>query len=231
MEKPIRTGSLWHVSSTEVRIVSLKPFNLEANISQVLTSDNIPISFNIYFTFKHMAGKTPTLIKQFGSNNEWYDSIVKEPLVNTIENYSKKKTFLEMLENIEIKKEFESSISFGIKDLLSRINIPVELLDIKVNKIYPPQTIIDAAIKTKMLKEESQVEEEKAHLEDLRSNTEKARAKADKSYMSIMGMSIREYLDMKRISLRDKELNNQRVAIEQARESNGSIRIHIDLKR
>ena len=136
-----------------------------------------------------------------------------------------------MLENIEIKKELESSISFGIKDLLLAVNIPVELLNVQVNKISPPQTIIDAAIKTKILKEESQREEEKAHLEELRSYTEKARAKADKTYISTMGMSIRAYLDMKRIALRDKELNNQRVAIEQARESNGSIQIYMNLKR
>ncbi len=230
-KKPISTGTIWHVSSTEVKVFSLKAFNIKEHISKVLTEENIPIDFDLNFTFKYLAGKTPLLVETFGEDYEWYHRIVKEPLINTIEQASKKRRLSDLLNSAESRKDLEALILFGVKDLLNKQKIPVALLDVQINRVSPPQKVMDEAMSTALEKEKIQQEKSQIALEKLRQEREKARANADKAYMSTMGMSMREYMEMKRIELRSQQLANQKFAIERANDSNGTIQIHMNVEK
>ena len=227
--KPIHTGTIWSVASTEIKLISLKAFTIKESFKEILTKDNIPIDFNVNLSFKYQKGKGSLLVSNFGESEEWYTNLLSPPLQRTVEVAVRKKTLLDMTDDVNAVKEIKESIVFGVDDFFKKQSIPVELVDISIGKITPPQEIIEASIKTEVEKENIKRQKEQIRTQELRKKAEHATANADRAYMIRMGMTPREYLEMKRIELETKQLSNQRVAINSAKDSNGSIQIHINL--
>ena len=46
----ISTGTIWAVKSSTIKLISLKPFEISEEFSNILSLENIPISFTINMT-------------------------------------------------------------------------------------------------------------------------------------------------------------------------------------
>ncbi len=226
----ISTGTIWAVKSSTVKLISLKPFEISEEFSNILSLENIPISFTINMTFQQQKGKTPFLIQEFGENNEWYKTILLPNIKVNIESAIKSNSFQTLLENKNTIEILEKSTSLYIQKILKSKNIPINLLEFHLNKITPPQQLIEVAIKTEILKENAKTKKEEINLELLRKELAETKAKADKAYMLTMNMSVQQYLRMKKLELEEKKLLNQRYVIDQAKDSNGSIHIEINMR-
>jgi len=222
--KPITTGTIWAVASTEIKIISLKAFNIEESFNSLFTHDYIPINFNIYMTFRYKKGKSVLLVKEFGSKDEWYQHLLSKPLQKSIEMEVKQRTLLELSSDPFQIEELKNSIIFGVEDFIKKQNIPVELLTLNISKISPPQALIDMALKKEIAKNERERQTFKKEAEEIA-------IEADRAYMLRMNMTPRQYLELKRIELDNRKLSNQRFAIDSAKDSNGSIKININIGR
>ncbi len=219
--KTISTGTIWSVASSEIVIISLKPFNIEDSFSHLLTNDNIPVDFNITSVFQYKKGEGANLVENFGAEKEWYKHILSKPIHNTIEIAIKQESFNNLYDK-NIIEEIKKDIIFGVRELIKQRAIPVKLIDMSINKISPPKEFIASAI-------QREVEREKIAFHKLRKEAEESSAEADRVYMIKMNMSPKEYLRMRQIELDTKKLSNQRYAIDHAKDSNGSIKILIDM--
>ena len=223
-KKVIKEGTIWSVASTEIKLISLKAFNIEESFTELFTSDNIPMELKLTLTFQNQKESGVILVKKFGDSEEWYKNLLLNPLQNSLETEIQKQTFKEMTQNSDTLKEIKSNILFGINDFLQKQSIPVELLDITFGKIVPPKEIVQMAI-------DGEVQKEKLKVQKLRKKVQEANALADRAYMLKMNMSPREYLKIKQIELERQKLSLQRFAIENAKESNGSIIIDIKMEK
>ena len=223
-KKPISTGTIWAVASTEVKMVSLKAFTIKESFAELFTEDSIPIELTIILSFKNKKGESILLVEQFGESEEWYRDLLFNPLQSSLEIAVKKRTFEEISKNSDTLKEIKQDIIFGVKDFLKKQTIPVELLDITFGKIVPPKKIVYMAI-------DVEVEKENLKVQELRKKIVALSAEADRAYMLKMNMSPREYLKMKQIELENQKLLIQRLAIENAKDSNGSIKIEIKMEK
>ncbi len=230
IEKRARAnGVIWHFRSTEVKLIPIYPFGIKEEMKGVLTLDNIPISFNMVLTFKNIAGKTPLLVEQFGSNNQWYVNLLQKPLQNTVTIFVKKQKFESIFNDEKIMLELQDSVRYGVEDFLKKYRIPIQLISVNIEKISPPQEIIAAAIKTQVEKQNAKTEEAKIETEKLRQLVQEAKVKNDRLYMRKMNLTPRQYIELKRIELESKRLENQLHALECAKDSNGSIKVRIDM--
>ncbi|NEW59716.1 hypothetical protein GSY74_00325 [Sulfurovum sp. bin170] len=221
-QKIISTGTIWGVTSSEIKLISLRPFDIEDSFKTLFTKDNIPIDFNMTLVFRYQKGKSAVLIENFGVDKKWYKNLLSKPIHNSIEISIKEKIFNDIYYHRNITEELKKDIIFGVKDLLKERAIPVNLIDITISKITPPKELTQVAI-------EREVEKEKIEFHKLRKKAEEVSAEADKAYMTKMNMTPREYIKMKQIELDTKKLSNQRYAIDHAKESNGSIKVLIDM--
>ena len=211
----ISTGLVWTAFSTEVIRVNIKPFNITEPFDDLITIDNNPVDFNINMTFKHIEGKTPILIENFGNTTiengaakgGWYGNKVKEPLRNSVREFTKGKTMFEMTTNPIAVTELEKKITDEIREFLKVEGIPTELVAVTIGKVMPPQAVLDATIQTGVQKQNVKTQEERVKAEQSRELAEKASANADKAYMNAINMTADQYLKM-------KELDNQKLAIE-----------------
>ena len=204
-KEPIKTGLTWTAFSTEVIRVDIKPFNISEPFDDLITVDNNPVDFDIHLTFKHIEGKTPILVEKFGNN--WYENKVKQPLRNSVREFTKGNTMFAMTTDPNIVTKLEAVVTNEVQKFLKDEIIPTELVKVTVGKVSPPQAVIDSTIQTAVQKQNVKTQEERVKAEQSRELAEKASANADKAYMSAINMSAEQYLKM-------KELDNQKLAIE-----------------
>lgn len=214
--KPVETGLVWTLWSTSVRRVDIKPFNIDEKFDDLITSDNNPVDFNVHMTFQHQKGKTPILVEKFGK--DWYKNNVREPLRNVTRTYTKNHKMFEMTTNKDVTLELQGIMKKTITDLMREKGIPTDLILVTVGKVMPPRAVVDATIATAVQKQNVKTQNERVKAEQARAAAEQASAEADRAYMKEMGMSPQEYLEMKR-------LENQRVAIDSAKE--GKIKLNM----
>ena len=219
---PLTEQTIWSVQSTDIELTSIQPFVLNEHFLQLLTADNIPIDIDIHFTFQHIKGKTPELIQNFGKDQSWYTNNLQEPLKNSVETFIKNQSFQKITEEDNCSIELQDIIMFGVNDFLKERKIPTKLLDVRVGAINIPRSILEIALQ----KEE---EKQKLQTQIIRKDIEKASAEADKIYMDKMNISIKDYIKLKQLELKNKELENQRYAIECAKENNRSIQINMGM--
>jgi hypothetical protein len=181
-------------------------------------------------TFQKQKGKTPLLIEEFGEENEWYSTLILPSTKVSIESAIKSSTFQTLLDNTHGIQTLEKSASLYIQEVLKAKHIPINLLQFHLSQITPPQQLIIAAIETETLKQKAKSKEEKIKTEALRKQLEETRAKADKAYMLTMNMSVQQYLQMKKLDIEAKKISNQRYVIEQAKDSNGSIQVQMNMQ-
>jgi hypothetical protein len=219
---PLSAQTIWSVQSTDIDITSVQPFVLNEHFLQLLTADDIPIDIDIHFTFQHIKGKTPELIQNFGKDQAWYVNNLKEPLKNTIEKFIKKQSYQKITGDENTSIELQEHITYGVNDFLHSNQIPTNLLDVRVGAINIPKSILDIALT-------NEEERQKLQTQIIRKDIEKASAEADKTYMDKMNISIKDYIKLKQLELKKKELENQRYAIECAKENNRSIQISMGM--
>ena len=210
-EDSVSTGLTWTLWSTSVKRVDIKPFNIDEKFDDLITSDNNPVDFSIHMTFKHQEHKTPILVKNFGS--DWYANNVKEPLRAATRAYTKSHKMFEMTTNKAVTKDLQDIVRQQVGDLLKQKGIPTELILITVGRVVPPQAVVTATINTAVQKQNVKTQNERVKAEQARTAAEQASAEADSAYMKKMDMTPQEYLQM-------KELENQRVAIDAAKDGN-----------
>ena len=206
---PVKTGLTWTLWSTSVKRINVKPFNIDEKFDDLITSDNNPVDFSIHMTFRHQKGQTPILVDQFGSN--WYANNVKEPLRNATRAYTKNHKMFEMTTNKAITSELQAIVRETITNLMKEKGIPTDLILVTVGKVMPPKAVVTATIATAVQKQNVKTQNERVKAEQARTAAEQASAEADRAYMKEMGMTPQEYLEMKR-------LENQRVAIDSAKD-------------
>ena len=217
-ETPLKTGLTWTVWSTEVKRINIKPFNIDEKFDDLVTQDNNRVDFKIHLTFKHIAGKTPILVENFGNN--WYRNKVREPLRNSTRSFTKTHKMFEMTTDSEVTDKLEEMVTKEIRQFLKDEKIPTELVLATVGRVMPPAKVIAATEETAVQEQNVKTQNERVAAEQSRENAERAAAKADRAYMNEMGMTPQEYLQM-------KKLENERLAIEGA--SSGKINMSLIL--
>lgn len=211
VETPATTGLVWAAVTTDYKLVNIKPFNHDEVFVDLITIDNNPIDFKIHMTFKHIEGETPVLVEDFGLNMAWYRNKVREPLRNTVRNYTKGRKMFEMTTDPKYTIELEKLVTKTISDFLRAEKIPTELVRSTIGKVYAPEEIIEETIQTGKQKQRAKTEKERANAELARKESQTNKALADKAYAKTFGMTPEQYLRM-------KKLNNEAFAIQTAAE-------------
>lgn len=217
---PVKTGQIWTALSTEMRIVNIKPFNIDEKFDDLVTKDNNPVDFTIHMTFKHkengIDGGTPKLMQDFG--NGWYRNKVREPLRNSVRSFTKNHLMFKMTTDKTISDKLENVCKEEIEKYLKESGIPTDLVLVTVGRVMPPPAVVASTIETAVQKQQVKTQNERVKREKARALAETQSALADKAYMSEMKMTNDQYLSM-------KKLENERRAIELAGE--GKVKLNM----
>jgi len=217
-KETVSTGTVWTVRSTEIVSVNLRPYIINEVFDDLITKDNNPVDFKIHLTFINIQGKTPILVEKFGV--DWYINKLREPLRNTVRAFTKNTKMFDMTTNSEVTRKMQENVSLLVKAFLKKEGIPVRLTNTTIGKVMPPKDVIASTIATAVQKQNVKTQKERVKAEESRKKAEIASANADKAYAQTFGFSPNQYL-------RIKKLENERLAIEAAKD--GKINISLVL--
>ena len=201
---PVQTGAEWCVWTTESQLYTITPLTLTEEFSNMIPSDNTPISFAVYLRIQVISGKTPYLHQHFGV--EWYKNNLQAPFRTMVRDKACVFKMFDLASKREISEQLEKEIFKEITDFCVKIGLPISVVQVSIGAITPPEQVLTETKLTAAQNQSILTQGARAKAEDARAAAETKKAIADKAYQSSMGMTIAEYLHLRQLEIEKEKV-------------------------
>lgn len=199
VEKPIRTGLVWTVWTTEVARYNIKPMKATEKFVDITASDNVAIDFNSYLTLRIQQGKTPVLHELSGE--AWYSNKVKDYYRTVVRNEARTRSSIELRTKPESINGAQQNIHDAMVSYFKSIELPVDVVKVVIGKVVPPEEVLAEAERTAAQKQRNATEKARASAELERKFAETNKALADKAFATEFRMTTAQFLENKRLDI------------------------------
>ncbi len=189
---PITDGREWAVFSTDEFIFDVKPVQYTENFTDIITKDNNPVDFHGYIKLQINEGKSAELYDKFGI--DWYVNNLQQDFRKTNRNLSSEQKLFDLTSDRSIVDNMETILLKHMQDLIVRLEMPVQALDVHVGKVVPPLSVLVETEKTAAQEQRILTLKATEQAELGRKASETARSDADNAYKNGMGFNNNQYL-------------------------------------
>lgn len=203
---PVSTGSEWVSVTTDHKEFVITPLTITEEFDNMMPSDNTPVSFSAYLKVQIKKGQTPDLYKNFGE--QWYANSLKASFRTMVRDKASAFKMFDLASKREISSKLEQDIFKDISAYAKSINIPVEIMQVSIGAISPPEQVLTETKLTAAQNQSVLTQNARATAELSRKQAEINKAIADNAYKNQMGMTVAEYL-----SLRHLEIEKEKVEL------------------
>ena len=201
---PITTGSEWCALSTNFVMFNITPITIEEQFTDIPALDNQPVTFSVFLKLRCISGKTPELLKNFSV--DWYPHSVKQTFRTMVANNIPLYKMLTLTSKRDTAVLMEKRLLTDIKKYVTDLQMPVEILDVSFGKILPPQSVLDQTKLTAAQNQSKLTQASRADSEISRKQAEINKALADKAYMTAMGMTIGQYIELRKVEIEKEKI-------------------------
>lgn len=194
---PVKTGAVYTAPTTRVVRFNTKPFQIDEVFDDLTSYDNTPVDFRTYIKLQVISGKTPQLLEQFGK--EWYENNIKEPYRTFTRNQAKRQLVFSLTTNPDTIDAMQSRLVDQVNELIAELGIQIKCISVTVGQVNPPEEVVNETIRTAAQKQRKKTEDERAEAELARKQAEINKAIADNAYRNNFGMTVSQYLELRRI--------------------------------
>jgi regulator of protease activity HflC (stomatin/prohibitin superfamily) len=199
--EPVKTGRTFAALTTDGVDVYMQPQKFEAEMSDTMTSDGVPVTFHAIVVLQVV--DSVSLIKTFG--HDWYENNLEEQFRTMVRQAVRKHGMNETAISTTALDAIDSEIKESIISFIKEKGLPVKLVTMTVGKANPPDAIKNQRIETAAQEQRVQTEKQIKLAEDQRKMAEESRAIADNAYRQAIGLSPEQYVQLKRIEM-EKEV-------------------------
>lgn len=214
-EDPVSTGSTWCWATTEHMEFAITPMTITEEFENMIPSDNTPVSFSAYLKVQIKKGQTPTLYKNFGE--KWYDNNLKPSFRTMVRDKASAFKMFDLASKREISSKLEQDIFKDICDYVKKLNLPIEVLQVSIGAITPPEQVLTETKLTAAQNQSILTQQARANAELSRKQAEINKAIADMAYQNQMKMSIDQYLHLRQLEIEKEKVelikDNKNVSI------------------
>lgn len=201
----VQPGRVFTALTTELVQYSTRPVQIDEQFTDLITTQNVPVSFDSYIQFHIIAEKAGDLHQKFGTNA--YTDKLKQPFRTMVRDFARAHTVFELTTDAKITSEGQDAILKEIVKLVQKDNIPIVIDNVVIGAVRPPKEVLEETSRTQAQQQRVQTENARATAELSRAHAEENKAIADKGYATKFGMTAQEFLAYRRIE-------NQREIIE-----------------
>lgn len=205
-DTPISTGASWVAATTDHKEFNITPQTITEEFDNMIPSDNTPVSFSAYLKVKIIKGETPNLYKNFGE--AWYQNSIQATFRTMVREKACVYKMFDLASKREISAKIEEEIFTQISDYAKKINVPVEIMQVSIGAITPPEQVLAETKVTSAQNQSILTQNARKNAEDARKDAEISKAIADKAYQNQMGMTVDQYL-----KLRELEIEKEKVEL------------------
>ena len=202
-EKPVSTGMTWCVWTTFSETFKIVPVRYDESFDDIFSNDNTPLDFNSYINIQIQSGRTPILLKNYGTN--WYETNIQVPYRNfTREEVSKYSPF-DLISNREVLVQIDQAVMEKMTKLLATLSaekeFPIVIKSVTTGAAKPNKDQLAEMNATAAAIQKTKTQERNKEMETARAEAERARAEADKAYMNSMNLSPDQFIQLKYIDM------------------------------
>lgn len=202
-KKPISTGLEWCAVTTHEVIFKITPIRYTEEFNDIFSDDGTPLDFDTFITIQIEAGKTPTLLENYGK--DWYINNIQSEYRNKVRDCVSMYGPFDLISNREVNAEIDSIVLEHMRNfvvqLSERNEMPLEILAVTTGKAKPNQDQLEEMNQTAAAIQKTKTQERLKEMEVAREAAEKQRARADKAYMKEMNLSADQYIQLRAWSI------------------------------
>ena len=203
-DTPVSTGSEWCVITTEHKEFPITPITITEDFTNMIPSDNTPVSFSVYLKCQIRKGETPVLYKNFGA--DWYQNNLQASFRTMVRDKASAFKMFELASKREISSQLEKDIFKDISEYTSKINLPVTIMQVSIGAVTPPEQVLTETKNTAAQNQSILTQKARADAELSRKQAEINKAIADMAYQREMKMTIAEYLHLRQLEIEKEKV-------------------------
>lgn len=188
--------------SSSLVLVDVKPDKKKEIFNDLNTKDNVPVDFDISFTFQLIPSEVHKLYSNFGL--DYYEKSLEQELRNLTRDKCKQYDMNPLTNSVVVSNEINSFVMSEGNKIIGKLGIPVKLIAVNMGSVNPPQQVITERGNTASAKQKEQTIIQETKNQKERQNSERERAKADRAYQDALGLSTSQFIQLQ--SLRIKEI-------------------------
>lgn len=200
-DTPVKTGLTWCWWSTSVEYFKIVPVVYNIEFDDIMSNDNTPLDYSTNVTLQITSGKTPVLMKNYGS--EWLKNNIIPVYCNFVRDEVAKYSPFDLMSNREvcsqIDKDVKVRLDAHIKNLSDKLEFPVTCREVITGRARPNDKQLQEMNNTAAAIQARQTQERTAEMEEARARAEAMRAKADQAYMRQMNLTADQFIILKLI--------------------------------
>jgi regulator of protease activity HflC (stomatin/prohibitin superfamily) len=201
---PVSAGAEWVALTTDHVEFNITPQAIDEDQENVMTKDNTPLTVNSTLQYRIQAGNTPILYKKFGVN--WFQNSISPTFYSMIRNKCSDYKMFDLASDRDILVKIQNDIFDSISNYTKSHNIPVDILQVTLGRITPPDEVIDETKKTAAQNQGILTQVSRAQSELARKQADINKAIADQAYQKQMGMTIDQYLKLRQLEITKEQV-------------------------
>jgi len=201
---PISTGSTWCVFTTDHKEFPITPITITEEFTNMMPSDNTPISFSVYLKCQIQTGNTPKLYQKFGDN--WYSNSLQATFRTMVRDKACVYKMFDLVSKRDISAKLEQEIYDNMVKYAKNIGLPVTIKQVSIGAITPPEQVLNETKNTAAQNQSILTQTARADAELSRKQAEINKAIADRAYQNQMGMTTQEYLQLRQLEIEKEKV-------------------------
>ena len=204
-ETPVKTGLKYVAFTTEGIDVNMQPRRIDAEFTDLMTSDGVPIDFHAVITLQVI--DSVKLVRDFGADagNDgmpgfWVRNL-DQPFRTAVRDAVKAHGMNEMAIQATAADEVDRVATDHLLAIIKETGVPVKILDVSLGRANPPDAILHQRVETAAQEQRINTEKQKKLAEDQRKLAEESRAAADQAYNQKMGLNTEQYVALQAIQM------------------------------
>jgi hypothetical protein len=209
-------GSEWYWPTTSIYRIKNIPIMYDEEFPDIFSKDNVPLKITAHAQLQVTPGMAWKLISLFGEN--WYNNDIKEPFREVVRN----EICRHPMDQLTVRSEIYDSVKYKIKSVINHqilsLGLPVQCIQVIVDKATPHEDVMAEYNRTATQLQADKTQKAAAKMQDSRKLAEEKRADADRAYMTKMGLTGAQY-----IQLRSQEIEKEKIEMVKGKDDNVTI--------
>ena len=206
-EDAVESGLTWCWWSTHSETFKIIPFKHQVDMDDLFSDDNTPLDFHTIIITQIVKGKSPILLQNYGT--DWFNTNLYNYYCNLVRDHISQHSPFDLMSNRAILNEIDAKVLKQMQDYVAHLSkekeFPVIIKQVTIGKATPNKEQLEEMNKTAKAVQAKQTQEREAEVQLAREKAEKQRAIADKAYMNALGISIIQYIELRKWEVIEKK--------------------------
>ena len=207
IEDPVESGLTWCWWSTHSETFKIIPVKHQVDMNDLFSDDNTPLDFHTIIITQIEKGKSPILLKNYGK--DWFDTNIYNEYCKFVRNYISQNSPFDLMSNRQVLDDIDAKVLKQTQDLVARLSkekeFPVIIKQVTIGKAIPNEKQLEEMNNTAKAVQAKQTQDREAEVQIARGKAERERAKADKAYRDELGLTISQFIELRKWEVIEKK--------------------------